>query len=50
MRAGGRDREAGAFGGGDQFAAGADDLVAQLGDVLADVRADLDDRLVHLAA
>ena len=39
MRAGGRDRQPDALGGAGQLAADAEDLVAQLGDVAADLRA-----------
>ena len=48
MGAGGGDLEPGAFRGGDQFAARAMHLDAQVGDAVADFRAGLDDRLVHL--
>ena len=43
MRAGGGHREADAFGGARQLAAVAENLLAQLVDVGADPRADLDD-------
>ena len=49
MRAGRGHREADALGGARQLAAVAEDLLAQLVDVGADLRADLDDRLVHFA-
>ena len=49
MRAGGGDREADPLGRARELAAVAEDLLAQLADVGADLRADLDDRLVHLA-
>ncbi len=48
MRAGGSDLQAGALGGGDQLAARAMHLDAQLAHVFANLRAGLDDRLVHL--
>src|SRR5258706_2538620 len=46
--AGGRDLQAGALGGGDQLASRAMHLDAQLAHVFANLRAGLDDRLVHL--
>ncbi len=49
MRAGGGHREADALRGARQLAAVAEDFLAQLVDVGADPRADLDDRLVHFA-
>ena len=49
MRAGGGDAQADALGGVGEIAAVADDLLGQLLDVRADLGADLDDRLVHLA-
>src|SRR5713226_178660 len=48
VRAGGGDLQAGALGGGDQFAARAVHFDAQLTDVFANLRAGLDDGLVHL--
>ena len=49
VRAGGGDAEAYAFRAVDELAADAADLVVELFDVGADLRADLDDRLVELA-
>jgi len=49
MRAGGGDAQPDALGGVGEIAAGADDLAGQLLDRSADLGADLDDRLVHLA-
>src|SRR6202035_1784387 len=48
MCAGGGDLQASAFGGGDQFAAGAMHFDAQLADVFANLGAGFDDGLVHL--
>jgi len=44
----GGDPETDALGGGGELAANADDLAAELGNVAADPRADLDDRRVQL--
>ena len=49
MRAGGRDAQPDALGALRELAADVADLVLELGDVGADLRADLDDRLVELA-
>ena len=49
MGAGGGDAQADALRGVGEIAPGADDLRRQLLDRSADLRADLDDRLVHLA-
>jgi len=48
MRARGGDAETDALGGIREIAPDADDLFGQLLDVRADLRADLDDRLMHL--
>ena len=48
MRAGGGDLQAAAFGGADEFAAGAAHVGVKFGDVVADFRADFDDGLMHL--
>src|SRR5258707_13831674 len=47
MRACGGDLQPRAFGGSDQFAAGAMHFDAQLADVLTNFRAGLDDGLMH---
>ena len=49
MRAGGRDAQPDALGALRELAADVADLALELGDVGADLRADLDDRLVELA-
>ena len=49
VRAGGCDIQADAFGGANEFAAGAVHVDAEFVNVLADFGADLDDRLVHFA-